>query len=334
MHWIGYCARYRTFPVKRACWIALLAIAILLWAVVFAPVPGDTRWIRTLHNSAHAPIFGCVALLTLVIIRSRPRLASFSPAKQYAVALAVVLFLGVLTELLQIPTGRDASVEDALHDVIGAVALLGLFAVIDEQVRRLSHARVVRCVAGVIGIVALAVAAAPVTRAAMKYQQRDERFPVLADFTERYDRYFILQRSAEFSPAPMPDSWASRAGEQAMHVQFFDGDYPGLDFIEMPPDWSGYSTLAIDLTNPAQHGLQFVVRVHDAAHNKQMSDRFNRLLELSPGTRRVFRIPLQDIAAAPRTRALDLHQVAGMIIFRVDGSPQVNELYFSRAWLE
>lgn len=319
--------------MKRAYWIAL-AICILLCIVVLAPAPGETRWIRTLHNSAHAPIFGCVALLSLFMVRARPRLATLSPAKQYALALVVALFLGLLTELLQIPTGRDASLQDALNDSIGAVALLGVFAVFDERVRLAPHGRAVQVVAALIGVGALAVAAAPVTRAAIKYQQRDQRFPVLADFTERYDRYFILQQRAEFSPAPMPSRWAGKAGERAMHVRLLGGPYPGMDFIELPPDWSGYSTLAIDLTNPTEFGLQFVVRVHDAAHDHQFIDRFNRRLELPPGTRRVFRISLQEIAAAPRTRALDLRQIAGMIIFRSEVSPRVGELYFSRAWLE
>ncbi len=285
--------------MKRAHWIALLAIGILLCAVVFAPVPGDTRWIRTLHNSAHAPIFGCVALLTLIIIRARPRLASLGLVKQYAIALAVVLFLGVLTELLQIPAGRDASVEDVLHDVIGAVALLGLFAVFDEQVRALARAPAVRSVAAAIGIVALAVAAAPVGRAAAKYQQRDERFPVLADFTERYDRYFILQQSAEFSPASMPAPWASKAGEQAMHVQLLDGSYPGMNFIEAPPDWSRYSTLAMDFTNPTSSSLRFVVALHDATHSIPESDRFNQVIELPPGTRQVFSPAIASSRSAP-----------------------------------
>lgn len=320
--------------MKRAHWIALLMIAILLVAVVFAPVPGDTRWVRTLHNSAHAPIFGCVALLALMLIRARPRFASFAPAGQYGLALAAAFLLGVGTELLQIPAGRDASLEDALHDVIGAVAALGLFAVFDRRVRLLSRAGIVRFVSGVVGVVAFVIAVTPVTRAAIKYQQRDERFPVLADFTERYDRYFILQKSAEFSPAQLPAPWASRSGERALHVQLLDGPYPGMDFIELPSDWSAYSALAVDLTNPTQLGAQLVLRVHDAAHDNQLGDRFNRRIDLPPGTRQVVRIPLQDIAAGPRTRALDLRSVAGMIIFRTDDSPRVSELYFSRAWLE
>ncbi|WP_129642740.1 VanZ family protein [Peristeroidobacter agariperforans] len=320
--------------MKRAYWIALLAIGILLAAVVFAPVQGDTRWIRTLHNSAHAPVFGCVSLLTLFLVRGHPRFASVGLAGQYALALAAALLLGILTELLQILTGRDASVEDALHDVVGALALLGIFAAFDSRVRASTHPGAVRVAAAMIGTVALAVAVAPVTRAAMKYQQRDARFPVLADFTERYDRYFILQQWAKFSPAKLPTPWASKEGEAAMHVELFDTAFPGLDFIELRPDWSGYSTLAVDLTNPTPLPLQLVLRVHDAAHNNEWSDRFNRRFELAPRTRQIIRIPLQDVAAGPSTRELDLRHVAGMIIFRTEDSPRASELYFSRAWLE
>lgn len=321
-------------PVKRAYWIALLAIAILLAAVVFAPVPGDTRWIRTLHNSAHAPIFGCISLLTLFLLRGQPRFASMSVAGQYALALGAALLLGLLTELLQIPTGRDASFEDAFHDLIGAIALLGIFAAFDSRVRASAHSVGIRLLAAIVGIAALSVAAAPVTRAAIKYHQRDARFPVLADFTERYDRYFILQQSAQFSPAAMPAPWASTATERAMHVALLDGPYSGLDFIEVRADWSGYSTLAIDLTNPTPLALQLVLRVHDAAHNNEITDRFNRRFELAPRTRQVIRIPLQDVAAGPSTRKLDLRHVEGMIIFRTGDSPRASELYFSRAWLE
>ncbi|MFC4314922.1 hypothetical protein ACFPN2_38020 [Steroidobacter flavus] len=320
--------------MKRAHWIALLVIGILLAAVVFAPVPGDTRWIRTLHNSAHAPIFGCVSLLTLLIVRGHPRFASVGLTGQYALALAAALVLGILTELLQIPVGRDAELDDAVHDVIGAIAVLGIFAGFDSRVRASTRAGIVRVVGVMIGVGALAVAVAPVTRAAIKYQQRDDRFPVLADFTERYDRYFILQQSAEFSPAELPAPWASKAGEGAMHVALFDGPYPGLDFIELRPDWSAYSTLAVDLTNPTPLSLTLLLRVHDVAHNNQPTDRFSRRFELPSRTRQVLRIPLRDIAAGPRTRELDLRNVAEMIIFRTDDSPRANELYFSRAWLE
>lgn len=320
--------------MRRVYAIALTLIAILLVTVVFAPVPGDSRWIRTLHNSAHAPIFGCVALLTLVIVRAHPRLNTLGLARQYAIAVAAAFLLGVVTEILQIPAGRDASVSDALRDVIGALAFLGIFAAFDVKLRILSRGRAIRFTAVVIGLVSLGVAAAPVARAAIKYQQRDHRFPVLADFSQHYDRYFILQNSSEFSPAKLPAPWAATPDESAMRVRLLDGPYPGMDFIEPLPDWSSYSTLAVDLTNPTPLNLRLVLRVHDAAHNNQVADRFNRPIELPAGARKVFRIALREIAAGPTTRTLDLRQVAGMIIFRADGSPPAGELYLSRVWLE
>jgi VanZ family protein len=320
--------------MKRVHVIALALIAILLAAVVFAPVPGDTRWIRTLHNSAHAPIFGCVSLLVLLITRSHPRLQAQGLLAQYILALAAAFALGVLTELLQIPAGRDASFEDALHDTIGALAVLGLFAAIDTRIRGLPRNVPIRFAAAVVGLVSLGVAAAPVTRAAIKYQQRDQRFPVLADFSQGYDRYFILQQWSEFSPVTLPTPWARAKDESAMRVRLLDGPYPGMNFIELLPDWSGYSTLAVDLTNPTPMNLQLVLRVHDAGHDNQPEDRFSKRFELPPGTREVLRVRLEDVAAGPKSRSLDLHQIAGLMIFRAGDSPPAAELYLSRVWLE
>lgn len=320
--------------MKRVHMIALALIVILLAAVVFAPVPGETRWVRTLHNSAHAPIFGCVSLLVLLVSRSHPRLQKLGLLGQYVLALAAALALGVLTELLQIPAGRDASFEDALHDTIGALAFLGIFAAMDSRLRSVPQSAPIRFAAAVVGLISLGIAAAPVTRAAIKYQQRDARFPVLADFTQRYDRYFILQQSAEFSPARMPDAWARTEAESAMRVRWLDGPYPGMNFIELVPDWSAYTTLAADLTNATPMNMQLVLRVHDAEHDNQPEDRFGRRFVLPAGTREVLRIPLPEIAAGPTTRRLDLRRIAGMIIFRADDSPPAQELYLSRVWLE
>jgi hypothetical protein len=320
--------------MKRVYGIALTLVAILLVAVVFAPVPGDTRWIRTLHNSAHAPIFGCVALLVLVVVRVHPKLSAFGLVWQYVIALVSAICLGGLTELVQILAGRDASVEDVLHDSVGALASLGIFAAFDSRVTAWPRARVIRFMAAAIGLVFLGVAAAPVTRAAIKYQQRDARFPVLADLSHHYDRYFILQNSSEFSPAKLPARWAAAPGESAMRVRLLNGPYPAMIFIELRPDWSAYSTLAVDLTNPTPLNLQLALRVHDAAHDNQVADRFNRIFEVPAGTRKVIRIPLSEVAAGPTTRTLDLRRVAGMIIFRAAESPPAGELYLSRVWLE
>lgn len=320
--------------MKHVYRIALTLVAILLVAVVFAPIPGDTHWVRTLHNSAHAPIFGCIALLVLVMVRSHPRFESIGLAAQYAIALAAAFSLGLVTEILQRLIGRDASFEDAFHDALGILAFLGVYTAFDPRLRALSRANAIRSTAAILGIAALVGAAVPITRAAVEYQRRDSRFPILADFSRGYDRFFIEPQWAEFSPARLPAEWAIAPEETALRVRLLDGLFPGLNFFEVSPDWSAYSILAIDLTNPTSLPLKLVLRVHDALHDNTTADRFNRRIELPARTREVVRIPLEQIAAGPQTRTLDLRRVAGIIVFRPSDSLPANEIYFSRAWLE
>jgi hypothetical protein len=320
--------------MKRTHAIALTLIAILLVAVVFAPAPGTTRWMRTLHNSAHAPIFGCVALLVLIALRNHPRWVALTVSRQYLIAIGTAMVLGVATEVAQLFTGRDASFADAFHDVLGAAASLAVFAVFDSRLRAVPGSKVIRAVSIVIAVALLAAIAAPAARAAMKYQRRDQQFPVLADFSRYYDRYFILQRWAELFPVQLPSQWAVRSDERAMRVRFLQGAYPGIEFIEPPPDWSSYRALVLDLINPTAIDLPMVLRIHDAQHDNTFSDRFNKGLVLHARTREAIRIPLSEVAAGPLTRTLDLRHVDGMILFESENAPRDVEIYLSRVWLE
>src|SRR5262245_41348432 len=277
--------------LKRGA-IALAATGIPLVTVVFAPVPGHRRWIGAVHNAAHAPIFGCIAVLLLVVIREHAQLTLLTVKRQYLLAFGAAALLGIATELAQIPTGRDASTGDALNDMLGAIAFLAVFSAVDPRAR---GARTLRALAIVAAVLILAIPAAPVVRAGIKYQQRDHRFPALAEFSHGYDRFFIMQQWSVFEAAQLPRPWAADAGEVAMHVRFLAGPYPGMEFIEPSPDWSGYSTLALDVTNPTSQPLQLLLRVHDDAHDNQLDDRFNRLLNVPPSTRTVLRIALSEI---------------------------------------
>jgi hypothetical protein len=317
--------------MKRAA-IFALAIAILLAVVVFAPVPGHRRWIGALHDAAHAPVFGCIAVFALAAMRGAVRIKVPGLAAQYLIALIVAVAFGVATELAQLATGRDASIGDARNDLLGALAFLIGFSAFDA---RLSSRRSValRAIALVIAATLIAVPSAPVVRAAGKYWQREQRFPVLAQFDRDYDRYFIMQQWSAFEPAQMPSPWARIPQESSLRIRFLPGPYPGMEFIEPSPDWSRYATLALDLTNPTTAELKLVLRVHDARHSYEFDDRFNRELRIAPETRAVVRIALNDVRTAPRTRPMDLRHVAGIILFR-SGESDAAEMYFSKLWLE
>jgi VanZ family protein len=309
---------------------ALLGACALLVIVVFAPLPRTTvLGIRMLHDFAHAPILGSVALLLLYAIRSYPRLNSLGSAWQHLIALLGAVAFGGLTELAQIPVGRDASWFDVRSDLLGAAAFLALFSVVDPRTRSRAH----RVLASVAGIGLLVFHALPVALAALAYERRAVAFPVLADFTRHLDLFFVEPQRARIEHRPMAAPWAASPGESTLQVDFGSGPWPGLNFLEPAPDWRSYAALALDLTNPADVPLTLVLRVHDVRHDNRREDRFNRTFQVPPRTRTVLRVPLAEIESAPRARSLDIGHVAGLILFRADSSaaPQMD---VSKVWLE
>jgi hypothetical protein len=292
---------------------SLAFIGLLLAAVVFAPAGDDVLWVRTLHNFAHVPIFGAVALAALYALRSIPALASRAPIQQYALAIAVAAFLGGATELAQIPSGRDASWMDLGNDLLGAAAFLALYAAFDRSAApRNAAARALRFAAGAL---VLAYAASPLASAAIAYSHRADGFPAIADFTRGIGEGFISTRFTSIDVEPLPPPWDS-ASQRALRIDFHPGSWPGIEFTEPPPNWQGYRTLQVEVINPTSAELGFTVRIDDRQHNGHEADRFNRRFDVAPATRTTFSIPLQDIESAPRDRLFDLTQVRRIIVFR------------------
>lgn len=314
--------------------LALVLAGALLLAVIFASAPGSARWMRTLHDSAHGPVFGCIAVLGLFVLRAHPRFGAMPVRTQYLIALLAAAWLGAASELAQMPTGRDASLVDLGHDVLGALAFLAIFSVFDARLRGEGKPRrAIRAMVVLAGVCALGILAAPMAHALMEYHRRDANFPVIADFTSRYDRYFVGRNGALIEPVRMPAAWAERASESAMRVRFLPAPYPGIDFFELSPDWRHHSALVMDLTNPTPIPLELSLLVMDVHHDYALEDRYSTTLQLPAATRRRIRIALKDIEAGPPERSIDLANMAGIVMFRARHS-QAAEMYVSRVWLE
>jgi len=315
--------------MNRTSTAALGLVCILLLAVVFAPLPGSTVGIRTLHDFAHAPIFGCIALLLLLALRSIPRLDRLPWQRHYSLTCIVASVLGGLTELAQIPAGRDSSWLDLRSDVMGAAAFLALFSLFDPRIRRAS----IRVAGVFVGVALLVLHSLPLAIAWLAYERRADAFPVLADYTRAADLYFVEQQRSAAQLVSMPAEWARSPDERALQVSFGAGAWPGLNFFEPAPDWRGHATLVLDITNPTDEALHLGFRVHDRRHNWTMTDRFNRDLSVAPRTRMVVRVPLTEIAAAPLARTLELRNVAAVMLFRLADST-APRMYVSRLALE
>lgn len=315
-------------PLARVRIIAVALIALLLLVVIFVPVAVDTQWGRALQDFGHGPVFGCIALLMLPML-SRGAGTQRPMLQPYLLAFGATALLGAVVELVQIPVGRDASWTDLRSDALGAGGFLALAAAFDARLR----GRWLRICTACLGVLLLVVHSLPLIGTAKAYARRAEIFPALAAFSAAPDLYFVAPQWSRVRIARLPAQWIAAPGESALHVTFETGPYPGISFYEPSPDWSGYATLALDLINPTAESLTLVLRANDRQHDNTYEDRFNRELTIAAGARSVVRIPISDIAAAPRARTMDLSHMTSFILFRTDHS-RAAEMYVARVSLQ
>lgn len=293
--------------------IGLIALGVaLLSLVLFAKVPRSTELAYQLHKLGHPTVF---AIIALIIVR-------LSKSTVYLRALVGVLIAGGLTELLQIPLQRGASFEDLGRDLIGATAALsGLWLWRNRQAPR-------RYRVAALCIVATLLAVGPLLWCFAAYANRDRQFPVIASFDSPFGTYFLTE------DVRRERTHRTRSlGEHALHAVPGVERTAGVGLSEPYPDWRGYDSLNVDVTNPGDKTLHLIVRVHDRGHNWESGDRFNGGFEVSPGARAVLRIPLQKIQTAPRSRQMDMSHIEGIAVFTARESITADFL-LSGVWLE
>jgi hypothetical protein len=291
---------------RLAAWFLPLAAVAIVLTVIFGDLPGQGRYIAVLQDSCHTPAFAALGVLTLLWLRKKPDIA---------IAIAVVIgltLLGGATEIIQGFIGRDSELDDVARDFVGATVAASLWLTVRWPDRR-------RYLAGllVLGLVGLWLT--PLVQCGLAYLQRARDFPVLAQFRGHRDLYFIQYTGG-------------RLESQALSVSLAEGEWPGVTLIEPKPDWRGFRTLSLDLSNPAATALLMSLRIHDRSHNFATDDRFNTQLQLAPGARVTFDIPLDQVAASPRTRKMDMAHISQLTLFHHGAAPGY-EVMVHRVWL-
>ncbi len=155
------------------------------------------------------------------------------------------------------------------------------------------------------------------------YFQRASLLPQLVQLNSRLGRHFLLASEAHFV--------STRDG--GLLLQPDRGRWPGVSLEEVWPDWRGYSTLVIDLTNPGTQAYWVFVRIDDRRPDPQYKDRYNQQFQLAPQSRRVIRIPLAEIESAPNGPVIDLAHMQKITLFE-DGSTPTYAFYLNSLRLE
>ena len=289
---------------KRSRYFVLAAIiAGLLYALLFYTPPYGGLWTRVFFDSLHVPVFGLIAVGVFLLWRpERPW------AWRASMAFAASCALGLLSEIAQIATSRDASFNDFIADCLGASGFLGL-AVAILPGHDLKWAR--RTVAGALGAILLGWALTPLALVSAAYLERNQQVPVIFAADNSFGRRLVRAQNIRYELAK-----PAKGGEPYAAISFLDAPWPGIALHDIWPDWRSYTTLVIDIGIDGERALAVGLRVHDDAHrfSKRFNDRYNRIFDLDPG-RHLLRIPLNDLKYAPANREMDLGSVSELIIF-------------------
>ena len=332
---------------------SLLSIALLLAVVFFLALPGTTAWRRVVQDAGHGPVFACIALVLLHTLRREAAKAGGAreagvDRASYLRALLIAVAIGVVSEFVQyFQANRSVSMVDVVHDTAGAALGLSLYALLERRKHALPGNKPTTLTAWLIALAlgSFVLLAWQPIRCATAYAERNRAFPTLLQARHLVSGYFADARAADLTLSPLPEPWR-RVGEHevgreympeaddtALRLSFTPGTRPALELEEPAPDWRGYDTLKLDLTNPAGQPLRFTLRIHDATHDNSHTDRFNTPVTIPARSRVTVQVSLEAVASAPRGRRMDMAAVRNVMLFSRRPMPGT-EFYVSRLWLE
>ena len=286
----------------RLRWFPVLTFILFIFFFVGGPDYYSPRSVKAFWNAGHIIFF---ALFSYQLLRHPKFLPSNSRSLRIVVCLLVAFFLGVLIEIVQSGLSRNVSIDDISNNMLGA--LIGLF--ISPLRQQLSKA-IRYCVAFVL-LCLLLLQVIPWVAVLLDEISARQSFPVLSDFEQT-----IEKTRWTGSAITEVNSEKVISGEKSLQILLGTEKYSGLSLSYFNEDWSGFRELQLSVYNP-DNPLEIIVRIHDRQHvigEQLYSDRFNRRFTLQQGWN-TLSIPLDEVAAAPATRVLDLATVLGLAIF-------------------
>jgi VanZ family protein len=292
-------------------WLAIFAIILV---VIFGDVPGDTRYASALQNSAHGPAFALLFLLIANWIR-QIRVSTTSRALLLVALMAFVatVLLGISTEIIQWLLGRDAGVEDVLHDTLGggSAAMFWIY-------WRLSHGDHAATIFArssllVMGMGCAGLWSLPLLTCGMAYWDRAVDFPIVGQFSKPRDLYLTEIRGYPVVLIPPTSAAGTIERPGSLEIALQGDRWPGVAMLEPEPDWSAYRTLVVEVSTPDSQAIQFNVRVDDTPEWKAENN-FTGTFTCAPKTICVQSIPF-DTLISPEHRRLDTRRISRVIVF-------------------
>ena len=261
---------------------------------------------RSFANTLHAPGFGVIAIILALVLR-RPA----GVARAYLLAGAIAAGIGLMSELAQVFTTRDADVRDWINDLIGILAFL-LFASFFDPALKTGRSKLAAIAWFSVSAAMMAVAIAPTAWYAYVILMQRIAVPQLLSFDAAWESEVLrTYGGSTLDIAPAPDGWprAGTVGELFMKTT----EDPVIQ-IQPARDWRDFDTFSFLVSSADGRPRELSIRINDTRHNQQYRDRFNAKLRVDGSIQRV-EFSLREIAGSPRQREMDMSEIQDIIIF-------------------
>lgn len=286
---------------------AILTLAVLgaiMLAHVLSPAV-ESKLIDNFTNSLHGPGFAAVAVFALAVLRLYRR----SPSN-YLHAAVAAMAIGVMSEAVQIPGPRDASLIDLVMDALGIVAGLGIFARFDPQVQtRLGDASLLGL--GAITILAMLLTVVPTVLYGYAAFSQYRAMPSVLSFEKTWERAVFSQswnRRPELVAAQ--PGWPGADGTIARAVEV--GRYGVLIRVRPYPDWSEYSTLSFVAASGDTNTQEIILTIRELPRpDGHGGPATQKLIRIAPQPTR-YQISLGEIASSSKGGELNLSRVSSI----------------------
>lgn len=299
--------------------IATLVVSFLLF---YDFGKSNSRIINGITSYGHIPLFGFISMGILWLL-SRGRNQACE-RKAYIQAGAMTVFLGILTEIIQIWTpSRTFKLTDILSDAIGAAVFLAFAYSFQKGI-----ARKARTLLRSSALFILLGMAYPIILATIDTVQMVMDSPLLSSFETS------LEMTRWKSNASMIKRTKLHAtdGEYALEVHLAPGIYPGVSMVHLINDWRDYTSLSFDAFLSGSSPLEITARINDEKHNQEYNDRFNKQFILQPNHNHIT-INLEEVKKSPSGRLMDMAHIQTICMFS-HNLKESRKIYFDNFRLE
>ncbi len=316
----------RITPFKVSAFLVLL-----LFLQQLLVVPGRSQLARALNNALHVPFFFLVTFVIIFLVHTFP--ANKSRQVIFLTSMACIA-LALATEMIQYFTGRDASIEDIVRDLLGIASAILLYSGIQrhKQKQRFS------IMAIVMSLVLLISGFLQVGYITWMYHQRDKAAPALLMMEMPVSRLGFFLRG-DWEKVGGMEIEGRTPSESMVKVNLHTNrQYPGVMIRELLPDWSAYRNIILEgyleglhdmeqqEQQEQQEGLPLTLRV-ETVRDRGMDTIFET--EINSGWLRM-EVPVRSLI---REQEGSLPEVRNLLIYTTVNDQNLS-LYISSLRLE